>query len=205
MLSDRCLSCPVLFCLSVCNIGVLWLNSWMDRDETWHGGRPPPRPHCVRWGPSSPQFSAHAHCCKMAGLIKMPLGTEVGLDPGDIVLDGDQAPQKGHSPVHFSVHVCCGQMAAWIKMPLGTEVGLGSGYIVLDGGPSSPHYWKGTALSPIFRPMSGQMIAHLINCWTFVEELILRVAFIQYYCALCIKSQVNYKNSIKFHLSFAYW
>jgi len=30
----------------------------------------------------------------------MPLGTEVGLDPGDIVLDGDPAlPKKGeHSP-----------------------------------------------------------------------------------------------------------
>jgi len=22
--------------LSVCNIGVLWLNGWMDQDETWH-------------------------------------------------------------------------------------------------------------------------------------------------------------------------
>jgi len=28
----------------------------------------------------------------MAGWIKMPLGTEVGLDPGNIVLDGDLAP-----------------------------------------------------------------------------------------------------------------
>jgi len=26
----------------------------MDQDETWHGGRPRPRRHCVRWGPSSP-------------------------------------------------------------------------------------------------------------------------------------------------------
>jgi len=25
----------------------------MDRDETWHAGRPRPWPHCVRWGPSS--------------------------------------------------------------------------------------------------------------------------------------------------------
>ena len=42
----------------------------------------------------------------------MPLGTEVGLGPGHIVLDGDPAtPQKrGHSP-QFSAHVCCGQMA----------------------------------------------------------------------------------------------
>ena len=44
--------CPV--CLSVCDVGVLWPNGWMDQDETWHGGRPRPRPHCVRSGPSSP-------------------------------------------------------------------------------------------------------------------------------------------------------
>ena len=41
----------------------------------------------------------------------MPLGTEVGLGPGDIVLDGDPAlpPKKGHiSPHHFSAHVYYG-------------------------------------------------------------------------------------------------
>jgi len=36
----------------------------------------------------SPQFSAHICGGQTAGWIKMPLGTEVGLDPGDIVLDG---------------------------------------------------------------------------------------------------------------------
>ena len=51
-LSDRCLPC--LSCLSVCNVGVLSPNGWMDQDETWHVGRPRPRQHCVRWGPSSP-------------------------------------------------------------------------------------------------------------------------------------------------------
>jgi len=49
MLSVRCLS----VCLSVCNVGVLWPNIWMDQDETWHAGRPRPWPHCVRWGPRS--------------------------------------------------------------------------------------------------------------------------------------------------------
>ena len=39
--------------LSLCDVGVLWPNGLMDQDETWHGGRPQPRPHCVRWGPSS--------------------------------------------------------------------------------------------------------------------------------------------------------
>ena len=34
------------------------------------------------------QFSAHICCSQMAGWIKMPLGMEVGLSPGDFVLDG---------------------------------------------------------------------------------------------------------------------
>jgi len=64
----------------------------MDQDVNWHGGRPRPRSHCVRWGPetskrhSSPQFSVHVYCGQRAGLNRIPLGTEVGLGPGDIVL-----------------------------------------------------------------------------------------------------------------------
>jgi len=34
---------------------VLWPSGWPDQDATWYGGRPQPRPHCVRWGPSSPK------------------------------------------------------------------------------------------------------------------------------------------------------
>ena len=50
----------------------------------------------------SPQFSAHYYCVQMAGCIKMPLGMEVGLSPGDFVLDGDSAPSpKGRSPPIF--------------------------------------------------------------------------------------------------------
>ena len=41
-------------CLSVCSVGVLWPNGWMDEDETWHADSPRPWPHCVRWEPSSP-------------------------------------------------------------------------------------------------------------------------------------------------------
>ena len=29
-------------------------NYWMNQNATWYEGRPRPRPHCVRWGPSSP-------------------------------------------------------------------------------------------------------------------------------------------------------
>jgi len=84
----------------------------------------------------------------------MPLGMEVGLGPGHIVLDWDPAsplPKKGNSPLQFSARVCCGQTAEWIKMPLGTKVGLGSGDSVLDGH-SAPLQNGGTA--PTFRPMS---------------------------------------------------
>jgi len=58
MLPDHCLSvCPVL---SVCDVGVLWPNGWMDQGETWHVGMPRPWPHCVRWGPSFPTPKGHS-------------------------------------------------------------------------------------------------------------------------------------------------
>jgi len=46
--------------------------------------------------------------------IKMPLGTEVGLGPSNIALDGDlQLPHgKGYNSPHFSAHVYFGQTVA---------------------------------------------------------------------------------------------
>jgi len=42
----------------------------------------------------------------VAGWIKRPLGAEVGLSPGNIVLDGDPTlPKGGTEPSHFSAHV----------------------------------------------------------------------------------------------------
>jgi len=55
----------------------------------------------------------------------MPLGTEVGLGRGHIVLDVD--PKNRAQNPQFSAHVCCGKTAGWIKIPLGTEAGLGPG------------------------------------------------------------------------------
>jgi len=85
----------------VCDVGALWPNGWMDQDETWQAGRPLPG-HIVLDGDpplppqrgTAPQFSAHVCCGQMAGWIKMPLGMEVGLSLGDIVLDGDPAPPR---------------------------------------------------------------------------------------------------------------
>jgi len=58
----------------------------------------------------------------MAAWIRMPLGMEVGLGSGHIVLDGTQLPFHGKglsSLPHFSADVYCGQTARWIRIPLG--------------------------------------------------------------------------------------
>jgi len=52
----------------------------------------------------------------------MPRGTELGLGPAHIVLDGYPVllpPRKGHSSSQFSVHVCCNQTAGLIKIRVG--------------------------------------------------------------------------------------
>ena len=74
----------------------------------------------------------------MAAWIKMSLGMEVGLWPGNFVLDGDLAPPSpkgGRAPPKFSAHVYCGQTAGWMNLVLGMAVGLIPGDFVLDGAP----------------------------------------------------------------------
>jgi len=131
----------------------------MVQDGTWHGGRPRFGPHCARWGPSSPpkkgakplHFSAHFYCGQTAVCIRIPLGTEVCLSLGDIVLDEDPAPHtlEGHNP-QLSAN---GQTAGWTKMPLGMQLGLGQGNFVFDGDPAPPEK-KAHAAPPNFWPMS---------------------------------------------------
>jgi len=80
----------------------------MDSDATWYGDRPRPRRLCIRWGPSYPQKKGHTptkffalvYCGQTAGWIKMPLGTEVNLNPGDIALHAGVAatPKRGTAP-----------------------------------------------------------------------------------------------------------
>jgi len=114
---------------------LLWPNGWMDEAGTWHGGRPQPRRLCVRCGSSRlpqkeggapAQFSAHFYCGQTAGCIKMPLGMDVGLSPGDCVRWDPVpplSPKRERSP-QFSAHVYCGQTGGRIKMALGMAVGL---------------------------------------------------------------------------------
>ena len=53
------------------------------------------------------------YCGETVGWIKMKLGMEAGLVPGDILLDGDPAPPKGAQPrPQFSAHVYYGQTSA---------------------------------------------------------------------------------------------
>jgi len=58
-------------------------------------------PHLLKG--HSPQFSANVRCGQIAGWTKMPLSMEVGLSPGDVVLDGDPTlPQtKGTAAPSF--------------------------------------------------------------------------------------------------------
>jgi len=77
-------------------------NGCIDQDAAWYRDRPRPSRLCVRWehrsppqkGGGTPKCSAHVYCGQTAGWIKMALGMEVGLSPGDFVLDGDPAPSS---------------------------------------------------------------------------------------------------------------
>ena len=90
---------------------LLWTNGWVDQDATWYGGRHRPRRRCVTQLPlpkkgHSPQFSAQVYCGQTAGWTKIPLGTEIDLGPGHMVLDRDPAPpvKRAQQPL-FSADV----------------------------------------------------------------------------------------------------
>ena len=105
-------------------------------------------------------------------MLLVPLGREVGLGLGNIVLDWTELPRKGGTPPIFGppfvkrfalcyrsvvslsvlsvTFVHGGQMVGRIKTKLGVQVGLGPGHIVLDGDPA-PAPPKGYS-PPIFCP-----------------------------------------------------
>jgi len=67
----------------------------------------------------------------------MPLDIQVGLGPGDFVLDGDPAPSpKKGAELPPQKKIYCGHMVGWFKMVLSMEVGLSPGDFVLDGDPA---------------------------------------------------------------------
>jgi len=93
------------------------------------------------------------YCGKTVGWIKVKLGMQVGLGPGRIVSDGDQAPppQKGaQQPSLFGP--CLLWPNGWMDQDATLcEGSLDPGHIVLDGN-SAPPLQKGHI--PNFRPMS---------------------------------------------------
>jgi len=85
---------------------LLWPKSWMDQDAGLvhivlheHAAAPPPKKNIT-----APTFRPMPVVARQtAGWIRMQLGTEVGLGPSDVVLDGDPASQrhgKGYSSGH---------------------------------------------------------------------------------------------------------
>jgi len=117
------------------------------QDDTWYGGRPQPRPHCVRWGPSSQQ-KGHSPRPIFGPCLLWPNGwmdqdaTWYGGKPRPtphcVSWDPASPPQKnGVQPPIFVLFL------SWpndqIRIPLGKEVGHGLGDIVLDGDPSAPN------------------------------------------------------------------
>jgi len=83
------------------------------------------------------------------GRPKMPLSIEVGMGPGDFVLDGNPAPpQKRTQPSNFW---SMSNVAKRLDRPRCHLIATKVGHIVLDGDPA-PHTPKGA--TPNFRPMS---------------------------------------------------
>jgi len=103
---------------------LLWPN-------VWHGGRPRPCPHCVRWAPSSPSPKGAQPLPIFGQRLLCPNGwiyqdaTWYGGKPRpkrDCVIRGPISPstKRGAQPSpQFLAHVYCGQTVVWIKIKLG--------------------------------------------------------------------------------------
>jgi len=99
----------------------LWPNGWMDQDGTWHAGGPWSRPHCARWGPSSP-LQKWVRAPQIFGPFLLWPNCWVHQDatwcggrppPRQLCVrwGPSPSPPKGQSP-QFLAHVYCGQTAA---------------------------------------------------------------------------------------------
>jgi len=102
----------------------------------------------------------------MAGWIKMPFGTEVGLGSGDIVLDNDLAPPKRGTALPFRrMSIVAKHLdGSRCPMPLGTKVGLVPDDIVLDGAQLWQLPQKGHGPQFSSHVYCGQTVAHLSYC-----------------------------------------
>jgi len=137
MLSDHCPVFAVLSVLSICpgcDIGVFghtvgWIKMKLgtevgfgpghivlDGDPAPPNGAQSPnfQPMFVvspQRGAQQPPLFGHVYCGQTGEWIKLPLDVEVGIGPGDTVLDGDPDSPMERGIValsHFSAHVYCG-------------------------------------------------------------------------------------------------
>jgi len=79
----------------------------MDQDATWYGGRPRPRQHCVRWGPSSPLKGHTPNFQPMSAVGKCWMNQ-------DATWYGSRPRASAHTPL-FLAHVYCGQTVAHLS------------------------------------------------------------------------------------------
>jgi len=135
----------------------------------------------------------------MAGWIKMPLGTEVGLGQSDILCQmGIQLPQKKAQPQ------ISGPYLLW---PNGFMDQVCSWY---GGRPRPRRYfvkwgstpWIGARTAPTFRPMSP--ISATADCWALVKITTTRQPTLIHNCTVCrVWKEVQYRNTLKIIQSHA--
>jgi len=109
---------------------LLWPNGWMDQDATWYGGRPRPRPNCVRWGPSSlslPPKRGHSSSPIFSQCMLWPngwidqyatwYGGKPRRRPHCVRWRPIPPPRKkgSHQRSNFSADVYCGQAVAHLS------------------------------------------------------------------------------------------
>ena len=154
-----------LSCLSRLSLTLVIVAKRLDgsRCHFIYGGRPRPRRHCVRWGPSCPHEKRYnsppphfsAHCMlghgrpsqKLLSSRFCPVGATCCNDHGEM----SPFPKRVQPPIFSQCSLW--PTAGWTKMPLGMEEGLGPGDFVLDGDPA-PLPKKGRSSLPNFRPIS---------------------------------------------------
>ena len=166
-----------------------WPNGWTHGDATWYGCRPQPRGLCVRWRPSPPPKKGAEPpnfwpMFIVAKWLDGSLGTKVGLNPGDCVLDGDPASPlpKGHSLQIFGPYLlqpngCMDQVV--------TRYGASPQprRLCVRWRPSPPP--KKGAEPPNFRPM------FIVSCRTRVKR-IYACGQIHYWCFSNYRIRIKY-------------
>ena len=135
------------------------------------GSQPPPQ----KGAEPPPQFSAHCYCGQTAGCIKMPLGMDVGLSPGDFVLDGDPfpSPKRGRRPQILGPCLlwpngCMDQGGAWYgarPQPRPLCVRWGTSHLPQKGAEPPPqfsaHFYCGQTAGCIKMPLGMDVRVNL--------------------------------------------